>query len=94
MLIGNVAVDETEVGARVEAFGIVERGTVVDLVERDDVVGLRVGQGKVSDNPGASFGVSALRPGMESVQYGLHESCPSSYKDVLDAGIRAVSCGA
>lgn len=50
-LIVDIAEDEGEVFNCIKAFGIVECGTVVELVEADDVVGLWVGECEVPDNP-------------------------------------------
>lgn len=52
--VGHVAVNELEVGARVETLGVLEGCAVVDFVEREDVVIIWIGQSEVADSPGSS----------------------------------------
>lgn len=47
----DVAVDKGKVGAGGEAARIVERGTIVELVEGDDVIVGGVGEGKMANDP-------------------------------------------
>lgn len=49
--VGDVALVEGEVPLVIESAGVVERGTVVKLVEGDDVVCLWVREGQVSHQP-------------------------------------------
>ena len=49
--VGDVSMVESEVVLVVERAGVVEGGAVVELVEGDDVVGVRVGEGEVSNEP-------------------------------------------
>lgn len=57
----DVAMVEREVSLVVEDSGIVERGTVVELVEGDDIVCIRVGKGKMSYQPASTATVRDMR---------------------------------
>jgi len=52
--VRDVALVEGEVVPVVEDPGVVQRGTVVEFVERNDVVGFRVCQGEVSRDPAST----------------------------------------
>ena len=49
--VGNISMVEGKVALVVQSTGVVEGSTVVELVERDDVVGVWVGEGQVTDQP-------------------------------------------
>lgn len=49
--VGDVSVVEAKVPLVVQGAGVVERGAVVQLVEGDDVVSVRVGKCEVPDEP-------------------------------------------
>jgi hypothetical protein len=90
--IRDVALVEGKVAPVVEDACVVERRTVVELVERDDVVRVRVCEDEVPDQPAGSANCQNLLP------YGsledIHEAGPSCYHDVLDIGERLESGGA
>lgn len=49
--VGDITVVEGEVPLVVQGAGVVEGSTVVELIEGDDVVGVWVGEGQVTDKP-------------------------------------------
>jgi hypothetical protein len=63
--VGDVALVEGEVPLVIEGAGVVERGTVVELVEGDNVVCLWVCEGQVSYQPTCA-GESNVRSGASS----------------------------
>jgi hypothetical protein len=68
--VGDVALVEAKVALLVEGACVVERGAVVELVERDDIVGVGIREGEVSHKPrsavklGVSIGAWGLRCGL------------------------------
>lgn len=90
--VGNVAVDESEVGLFVQYTGVVERRAVVQLVEGDDVVVIRVSESEMADEPASAEGfVSAAGRDTDKAQCqdrNLHEACTTGNHDVLDIGQR------
>lgn len=59
--LGDVSVEEFEIGPGFEHARVVERTAVVELVEADDVVGGRVFGDEVADQPGCTGGMSVWR---------------------------------
>ena len=51
LVICHISIDKSEVGAGVEAFGVVQRSAVVNFVKRDDLVLVRICQSEVADDP-------------------------------------------
>lgn len=72
--VGDVALVEAKVALLVEGACVIERGAVVKLVERDDVVGLGVGEGEVSHKPR-----SAVRAGVSIGACGRVKVCPCAH---------------
>lgn len=52
--MGDVALVEAKVWLVVEDGGVVEGGAVVELVERDNVVGIGICESEVADKPACS----------------------------------------
>lgn len=54
--MGDVALVEGKVALVVQYPGVVEGRAVVQLVERDNIVGVWVGEGQVADEPACAVG--------------------------------------
>jgi len=49
--ICDIAMVESEISLVVQSASVVQRSAVVQLIKRHNIVGIRVGQGKMSDEP-------------------------------------------
>jgi hypothetical protein len=59
--VGDVALVEAEVSPLVERPRVVERAAIIELVEGDDVVRVRVCDGQVADQPASAIILSVRR---------------------------------
>ena len=89
--VGDVAMVEGKVALVVESSSIVQRRTVVELVEGDDIVCIGIGQGQMSHQPASTAIISQVSFTVGAQKF-LHESSPSCDHDVLDIWKRLEFC--
>ena len=69
--VRNVALVEGEIALLIESPRVVERGAVIELVERHDVVGIGIGNGEVPNEP-TSTALFLLMPISQCAQIAGH----------------------
>lgn len=74
---------EGEVTLVVQRASVVERGAIIELVKGNNVVRIRVGQGKMSYEPACTVSVSNCSAA-RGASNGSHEASSSSDHDILD----------
>jgi hypothetical protein len=82
---------EGKVALVVESSSIVQGGAIVELVEGDDVVGIRIGQSQMSHQPASTAIIRSVLCTIGAQKF-LHEPCPSCNHDILDIRKRLEFC--